>query len=108
MRSATAVLGGIVAWVVVATVGNFALRAVLPGYARPEGRRAMITGRRQWGHVARRFGADIAFINDCRCSIRGGIHGAGHGPIAQASATAFPWSAGEDGIDWVRPAKEAS
>jgi hypothetical protein len=36
MRSAAAVLGGIVAWIVVATLGNFALRAVLPGYAGVE------------------------------------------------------------------------
>jgi len=36
MRTAAAVLGGIVAWVVAATLGNFALRAVLPGYADVE------------------------------------------------------------------------
>ena len=36
MRTAAAVVGGIVAWVVAATLGNFALRALLPGYAGVE------------------------------------------------------------------------
>jgi len=36
MRTAVAVVVGIVAWLVAATLGNFALRALLPGYAGVE------------------------------------------------------------------------
>ena len=36
MRSIAAVVGGFVAWWVVATVGNFAVRALIPGYADVE------------------------------------------------------------------------
>jgi hypothetical protein len=36
MRWVAAVVGGFVAWWVVATVGNFAVRALIPGYADVE------------------------------------------------------------------------
>ena len=36
MRSIAAVVGGFVVWWVVATVGNFAVRALIPGYADVE------------------------------------------------------------------------
>ncbi len=36
MRSVAAVIGGLVAWIVLATIGNFVLRALLPGYADVE------------------------------------------------------------------------
>lgn len=36
MRTVAAVIGGVIAWIVVATIGNFALRALLPGYAGVE------------------------------------------------------------------------
>ncbi len=56
MRTVAAVIGGIVAWVVVATLGNFALRALLPSHAGVE--RAMTftfdmqTGRLVVGAIA--------------------------------------------------------
>jgi hypothetical protein len=146
MRSATAVLGGIVAWVVVATVGNFALRAVLPGYAGVEQAMTftfdMQAGRLVVGALAS-FAAGFVAARVARGAGRAAwiptialvavfipVHyrvwtrfplwyhlvffasplvatpaGAGRG---KASATALPWSAGEDGIERVRPAKEAS
>ena len=36
VRTVLAVIGGIVAWIVVATLGNFVLRAALPGYVAVE------------------------------------------------------------------------
>lgn len=36
MRSVAGVIGGIVAWIVVATIGNLAVRALLSGYADAE------------------------------------------------------------------------
>ncbi|HYR01204.1 MAG TPA: hypothetical protein VET86_14255 [Casimicrobiaceae bacterium] len=66
MRTVAAVVGGIVAWVVAATLGNFALRALLPGYAGVEQAMTftfdMQAGRLVAGWIAREAGGRAAWL----------------------------------------------